>query len=309
ANRMGYPVVLKLLSQTITHKSDVGGVQLNLADEEAVRKAFRTIQENVARRGHADAFEGVTVQPMVREKGYELIVGSSIDRQFGPVILCGSGGVLVEVFQDRALALPPLNRTLARRLIERTKIYHALQGVRGQRPVNLDALETLVARFSQLVTNFLEISEIDINPLLAGPEQIIALDARVLLTPADLPAGQRLRLAVRPYPNQYTAPFRLDDDTEVTIRAIRPEDEPLIIGLHASCSERTIRMRFFSLVKTLSRDSLIRLCHLDYDREMALVAVHRDDAGPHIVGVSRYYLDPETGEAEFAVVVGDAWQG
>jgi len=250
-------------------------------------------------------FQGVTVQPMVRDKGHELIVGSSIDRQFGPVILFGAGGVLVEIFQDRALGLPPLNRTLARRLMERTRIYHALKGVRGQRPVNLETLETLLARFSQLVTDFLEIAEVDINPLLAGPERIVALDARVLLGPAD----QKPRLAIHPYPNQLTAPFRLDDGTEITVRAIRPEDEPLLIALHASHSEHTIRMRFFSLVKTLSRDSLIRLCHLDYDREMALVAVQRDEAGPHLLGVSRYYLDPETGAAEFAVVVGDAWQG
>jgi acetyltransferase len=310
AGRLGYPVVLKLLSRTITHKSDVGGVQLDLAGDDAVRRAFHAIQENVARLGKAEAFEGVTVQPMVRAKGYELIVGSSVDRQFGPVILFGAGGVLVEVFQDRALGLPPLTRPLARRLMERTQIYKALQGVRGQRPVDLAALETLLVRFSQLVADFLDVREIDINPLLAGPECLVALDARVLLAPPDLPRDERPRLAIRPYPNQLTAPFRLTDGTEITVRAIRPEDEPLIIAFHAGHSEHTIRMRFFSMVKTLSRDSLIRLCHLDYDREMALVAVHRDAAGaPHLVGVSRYYLHPETGVAEFAVVVGDAWQG
>jgi acetyltransferase len=310
AQHMGYPVVLKLLSQTITHKSDVGGVQLNLATDEAVRQAFRTIQANVKQRGRIEAFEGVTVQPMVRDKGHELIIGSSLDQQFGPVVLFGAGGVLVEIFKDRALALPPLTRTLARRLMERTQIYQALQGVRGQRPVNLDALETLLVRFSQLVSDMPDIQEIDINPLLATPERVVALDARVLLTPPDLPAEQRPRLAIDPYPNQLTAPFGLNDGTEVTIRVIRPEDEPLIIAFHAGHSERTIRMRFFSMVKTLSRDSLIRLCHLDYARELALVAVRHEDAGPsHILGVSRYYLHPETGVAEFAVVVGDPWQG
>jgi acetyltransferase len=302
AERLGYPVVLKVLSETITHKSDVGGVQLNLADDAAVRKAFAVIKGNVP----PDAFGGVTVQPMVRVKGQELIVGSSVDRQFGPVILFGAGGVLVEVFKDRELALPPLNRTLARRLIERTKISQALKGVRGQKSIDFGALETLLVRFSQLVVDFLDIGEIDINPLLAGPERIVALDARVLLAPADAP---KPRLAITPYPNQLTAPFRLDDGTEVTVRALAPEDEPLIIALHAGHSPHTIRMRFFSMVKTLSRDSLIRLCHLDYDREMALLAVRQHGEQPQALGVSRYYLHPETGVAEFAVVVGDPWQG
>jgi len=161
-----------------------------------------------------------------------------------------------------------------------------------------------------LLCDFLEIQEVDMNPVLAGPERVVALDARVVLCPPDLPPEKRPRLAIRPYPNQYTAPFRLSDGSEALIRAIRPEDEPLIIALHAGHSERTIRMRFFSMVKTLSRDSLIRLCHLDYDREMALVAEKKDATGrPQLLGVSRYYLTPQTGEAEFAVVVGDAWQG
>jgi acetyltransferase len=302
--------VLKLYSQTITHKSDVGGVQLNLTDDEAVRRGFAAIAANLARLPDSAALEGVTVQPMVREKGYELIVGSNIDAQFGPVILFGAGGVMVEILKDTALALPPLNRTLARRLMERTQIFHALQGVRGQRPVNLDVLEALLVHFSYLLCDFQEIAEIDVNPLLASPERVIALDARVLLCPPDLPEERRPRLAIHPYPNQYVAPHRLADGTELLIRPIRPEDEPLLIAFHATHSEHTIRMRFFSMVKTLSRDSLIRLCHLDYNREMALVAVHHDSEGkPHLVGVSRYYLNPQTNEAEFAVVVGDAWQG
>jgi acetyltransferase len=306
ARRIGFPVVVKLLSKTLAHKSDVGGVQLNLADEAAVRAAFERIRSNLQRLGKADAFEGATVQAMVRERGYELIVGSSLDAQFGPVILFGTGGVLVEVYKDQALGLPPLNRTLARRLMERTKIYQALQGVRGMPAVNLEALETLLTRFSLLLTDFLEIQEVDINPVLAAPERVVALDARLVLAPPDRP---RPRLAIRPYPNQYTAPFRLRDGREVTIRPICPEDEPLIVALHAAHSEHTIRMRFFSLVKTLSRESLIRLCHLDYDREMALVAVQGKGEASQILGVSRYYLNPETGTAEFALVVRDAAQG
>jgi acetyltransferase len=305
AKRIGYPVVLKLLSPTITHKRDVGGVQLDLADEGKVRAALETIRANVRKVAPPEAFAGVTVQPMIRDKGIELIVGSSVDRQFGPVILFGAGGILVEVTKDSALALPPLNSTLARRLMERTQVWRVLQGVRGRPPADVAGLEALLVRFSQLLADFAEIQEIDINPLLAGPERVIALDARLVLAPPD---ATRPPLAIHPYPNQYTAPFRLRDGRDVTVRAIRPEDEALIIALHASHSENTIRMRFFSMVKTLSRDSLIRLCHLDYDREMALVAVRREDDGEKILGVSRYYLSPETGAAEFALVVGDAYQ-
>jgi acetyltransferase len=308
ARRIGFPVVLKVLSTTITHKTDVDGVQIGLADETAVRTAYRTIESNVRKRSPS-GFEGVTVQPMIRDKGYELIVGSSIDRQFGPVILFGGGGVLVEVMRDSALGLPPLNRALARRLIERTRIIEALKGVRGQEPVPLESLETLLVNFSQLVADFLEISEIDVNPLLAAPERVVALDARILLCPADLPQGQRPRLAIRPYPNQYVAPWRLRDGTEVVVRPIRAEDEALIVQLFSTFSEHTIHMRFFSMIKRLSHESLIRLCHLDYEREMALVAVQHSDGLTRILGVSRYYLDPETGVAEFAVVVGDPWQG
>jgi acetyltransferase len=302
AGKIGYPVVVKLLSRTITHKSDVGGVQLNLSSEPAVRAAFENIRSKVA--SQPGAFDGVTLQPMIRGKGYELIVGSSVDAQLGPVMLFGTGGVLVEVFKDRALGLPPLTRTLARRLMERTKIWTALRGVRGQKSVKLAELETLLVRFSQLLTDFPEIQDVDINPLLASVERIVALDARVLLGAQ----GKQAQLALPPYPSQYTGRFQLRDGRVMTIRVIRPEDEPLIIALHAGHSQHTIRMRFFSLVKTLSRDSLIRLCHLDYNREIALVAVESDGKQTQVAGVSRYYLHPESGDAEFAVVVGDAWQ-
>lgn len=309
SRQLGYPVVLKLWSESITHKSDAGGVLLNVADDDAVRAGFLAIQENAVRYASQhglppDAFLGVAVQPMIRSKGYELIVGSSVDAQFGPTILFGLGGVLVEVFQDRALALPPLNRTLARRLIERTKVYQALQGVRGQRPVPLDQLETLLVRFSYLLCDFLDIQEIDINPLLASPDGIVALDARVVL------GTSKTELAIEPYPNQLVTTWRLPNGTEVVIRPIRPEDESLIEEHHRALSPQSIRMRFFSMVKSLSRDSLIRLCHLDYAREMALVAEQKDANGkPEIVGVSRYYMIPGTRVAEFAVIVRDAFQG
>jgi acetyltransferase len=312
AKKLGGPVVLKLWSEEITHKTDAGGVILNLAGDDAVRSAFAQIKANAEAYAQkhglkTDAFLGVTVQPMIDRKGYELIVGSSVDPQFGPIILFGTGGVLVEVFQDRALGLPPLNRTLARRLIERTRIYPALQGIRGQRPVPLAELEMLLVRFSYLLCDFLDLQEIDINPLLASPDGLLALDARIVLAPADLP---RPKLTIEPYPNQHTTTWKLSDGKEIVVRAIRPEDEPLIEAHHRTLSEQSIRMRFFSMVKTLSRESLIRLCHLDYAREMALVAEGVNDEGKHeILGVSRYYMNPQTRVAEFAVIVNDACQG
>ena len=180
AEKIGYPVVLKLYSLTITHKTDVGGVVLNLRDAAAVREAFTGIQKAVAEKVGAQHFQGVTVQPMAKLDGYELILGASLDPQFGPVLLFGTGGQLVEVFKDKSLALPPLNSTLARRMMETTKIYHALKGVRGRKSVDMAALENLLVRFSELVVENPRIKEIDINPLLASPDRLLALDARVV---------------------------------------------------------------------------------------------------------------------------------
>ena len=216
ADAIGYPVVLKLHSETITHKTDVGGVQLNLADAEAVRNAYTAIQTSVAQKVGAEHFLGVTVQPMAKVEGYELILGSSIDPQFGPVLLFGLGGQLVEVFKDRALGLPPLTTTRARRMMERTKIYTALKGVRGRDPVDLAGLERLLVRFAQLVTEQRWIKELDINPLMASPEKLIALDARVVLYDKDTTEEQLPKLAIRPYPIQYVGTWEAKDRTKVT---------------------------------------------------------------------------------------------
>src|SRR5246127_4927022 len=197
ADEIGYPVVVKLFSKTITHKTDVGGVKLNLRNREEVRHAYREIETSVSEKGVAGDFLGVTVQPMVKLDGYELIIGSSVDAQFGPVLLFGAGGQLLEVFQDRALSLPPLNTTLARRMMEQTRIFEALQGVRGREAVDLVALEQLLVRFSQLVVEQRWIKEIDINPLLASPGGLLALDARVVLHEPELTAEKLSRLAIR----------------------------------------------------------------------------------------------------------------
>src|SRR5581483_10306064 len=210
AVKMGFPVVVKLYSETLTHKTDVGGVKLNLNGAEEVRKAFGEIQRSVTEKAGAQHFQGVTVQAMVRDRGQEVILGSHIDPQFGPVILFGMGGQLVEVFKDVALALPPLNTNLAKRLMEQTKVFQALKGVRGNKPVDLEALEKLLVRFSYLVVENPEIKEIDINPLLASSEGLVALDARVIL---QAPGIKSPRPAIRPYPSQYVQVKKLKDGT------------------------------------------------------------------------------------------------
>jgi acetyltransferase len=315
AGQIGYPVVLKIYSETITHKTDVGGVQLNLGSAEAVDKAFRAIETSVTEKVGAQHFQGVTVQPMVKLKdAYELIIGSSLDPQFGPVLLFGTGGQLVEVFKDRALALPPLNSTLARRMMEQTKIYKALKGVRGRKPVDLQALEVLLVRFSALVAEQRWIKEIDINPLLASPDGLIALDARVVVHGPEVTLDQIPKNAVCAYPTQYVATWNMKDGTAVTVRPIRPEDEPAMVRFHETLSERSVYLRYFHLINLEQRtthERLTRICFIDYDREMALVAERRnpETGESEILAVGRLTKIHGTSEAEVAVLVSDKWQG
>jgi acetyltransferase len=319
-------VVLKVFSETITHKSDVSGVKLNLRGANEVRRAFREIEQSCRASAAADAnyktafrrnalqpFLGVTVQPMIAHDGYELILGSSIDPQFGPVLLFGTGGYFVEVFKDRALGFPPLNRTLARRLMERTQFYSALKrGFRGRGAIDLAALEEILVRFSQLVIEQRWIKEIDINPLFVSSKQIVALDARVVLhdpqtREADLPGS-----TIRPYPIEYIT-VRKIAGVDVTIRPIRPEDEPLMVEFHKTLSDRSVYLRYFGLLSFEERtlhERLRRVCFIDYDREIALVTdLKNRDATHQILGVGRLIKEHETDEAEFAILISDPWQG
>ena len=314
AQHIGYPVVLKVHSEIVTHKTDVGGVQLNLGDEKAVREAYRAIEISVAAKAGFGAFQGVTVQAMARIQGYELILGSSVDPQFGPVLLFGSGGQLVEVYRDRALALPPLNTTLAQRLMERTKIYRALKGVRGRKAVDLQALEALLVRFSELVVDQPRLREIDINPLIAAPEQLLALDARMVLFGRDVIDSELPRPAIRPYPAEYISTCTMKGGSRVTIRPIRPEDEPLMVNFHGTLSDRTVVSRFFHMEKLESRvahERLVRKCFIDFDREIALVADRVDPrSGEHeILAVARLTRMRRPEDAELGVLVTDCWQG
>ncbi len=318
ATAIGYPVVVKLHSHAITHKSDVGGVVVNLTDAAAVRGAYEAM-ELAIRRAHGEAaFAGVTVQEMVaRNDGLELIVGSSVDPQFGPVILFGTGGTLVEVFRDSAVALPPLNTTLARRLMEQTRIHRALQGVRGMGPADLEGLEQLLVRVSQLVLDHPAISALDVNPLLVAPRgtarPLVALDARILLVGGEGAICTAPRPAIRPYPAEYVRSWILRDGSAVTIRPIRPEDEPLVVAFHRTLSEESVYLRYFHMMSLSARtthERLIRICFTDYAREMALVADRRDpDSGEHaVLAVARLSRLHGGNQAEFSMLVSDPHQ-
>ena len=314
AHQVGYPVVLKLHSETITHKTDVGGVQLNLVDAAAVKATYERIRTSVTEKAGAEGFLGVTVQPMIQMEGYELILGSSVDPQFGPVLLFGTGGQLVEVYKDRALGLPPLNTTLARRMIERTRIYQALQGVRGRPPVDLEALEILLVRFSQLIVEQCCIKELDINPLIASHEGLLALDARVVLHGPEMTEADMPKIAIRPYPNQYVSAWTMKDGRKVIIRPIRAEDEPLVVHFHETLSDRSVYLRYLSpmmLSQRVTHERMARICHNDYDREIALVVEGESKDGERqIFAIGRMSkLHGEDNEARVTMLVSDQFQG
>ena len=316
AKKIGYPVVLKLNSEFITHKTDVGGVKLNLYSKDEVISAFNSIKKSV----NAKHFQGVAVQPMVTAKGYEIIIGSTDDFQFGPILLFGSGGQLVEVFKDRSLALPPLNTTLARRMMEQTKIYQAFKGVRGEKPVDLTALEQLMVNFSFLVVEQHWIKEIDINPLLVSSENIIALDARIILHDLKMSEEQLPQAAIRPYPTQYIFDSKLRDGSKITIRPIRPEDEPDLVRFHEQLSDLTVYYRYMhqiTLTQRIAHERLARICFIDYDREMALVVEKKNPKSKQskirsgekeIIAVGRLSKIHGTNDAEFAIVISDKYQ-
>jgi acetyltransferase len=313
AQAIGYPVVLKVVSGSATHKARVGGVKLDLRDESAVRRAFQEIQNSLAERGGHHHFEGVTVQPMALPYDYELILGSTVDPQFGPVILLGAGGSMAEFQEDYSLALPPLHRPFARQLIDRTKISKALRGEKGARTVDISLIESVLIRLSELIVDHPCIKEIDINPLAVSSAMAVVLDARMILHDAQLPEHAWPRPVIRPYPSQYTFHFSLADGRVVILRPIRPEDESLLIAFHQGLSELTVYQRYFHAIQLNQRvahERLSRLCFIDYEREIALVAeVCDDDGQKKVIAVARLIRQTEPKTAEFAVLVDDPSQG
>ncbi|PQO40725.1 acetate--CoA ligase alpha subunit [Blastopirellula marina] len=312
AKRTGFPVAMKLISPQITHKTDVGGVELGVASDEKVRAAFDRIVQSAKSHCPDAHIEGVSVQRMITHaSGVELIIGARRDPVFGPVLLVGAGGTSAELFQDTALELPPVNERLARRMLESLRIWPLLKGYRGGPGVDVDKLIEVLIRMSYLVADFPEIQELDINPLLATPHGAVALDARIMLDRSVRlnPPRRFSHLAIRPYPEELVRPARMSDGTACTLRPIKPEDEPLWHDFHANCSQKTLWFRFRSLVKEITHDMATRFCFIDYDRELTIVAEIEQDFQRKIVGVANIMADADRIDAEFAVIVGDDYQG
>jgi len=296
AERIGGPVALKILSRAISHKSDVGGVQLGLEGGAAVKAAAEAMLARVAERSGGATVDGFTVQEMASmPHAHELIVGVHRDPVFGPTVLFGKGGVEVEVVRDSAIALPPLNSVLAQDLIGQTRVHDLLRGYRDRPAADLEAIQRVLERVGQLALDLPEIAELDINPLLAGASGAMALDARIRVAPAADAAPP----AIRPYPDHLAHDAVLEDGSSVTVRPIRPEDEPAIAGMLARSSQEDLRLRFFAPIRQLSHESAARLTQIDYGREMAFVAAEDGE----LLGVSRLAEDPEGETAEFAVLV------
>jgi len=311
ASQIGYPVVLKILSPQITHKTDAGGVALDLNSEAEVREAFERIIKNARAYNPNAEILGVTVQPMIKKNGYEVIIGAKKDPIFGPVILFGMGGIGVELFKDYAIGIPPLNQTLARRLMEETKVYQLLKGYRNMPPANMKLLEETLVRFSQMIIDFPQIREVDINPLLINEKEAYVLDARIAID-KDLifqKVEPHQHLIISPYPKKYEALWKLRDGRTVLLRPIKPEDEPLWLEMFQNFSEESIRYRFFQIIKDTPHEVRVRYCNIDYDREIAIVAELNEEGRRRILGVVRVSLEPDKKQGEIAFIVADPWQG
>jgi len=312
ADRIGYPVVLKVVSPQVLHKSDIGGVALGLGNSGDVRRAFGRIVDSVLCCRPDVHVRGVTVQRMIHAgDGFELILGAKKDPTFGAVIMVGLGGVTTGVLQDRAVGLPPLNERLARRMLESLRVWPVLRGYRGRPAANLDRLIEIIIRFSLLVADYPEIREFDVNPLLVTSDDVLALDAALVLEPEGTidRADPYPHLAIRPYPEEYVRHARLGDGTLVTLRSVRAEDEPLWCDLVGRSSPQSIRFRFRSLFKRATHQMAIEHCVIDHERQISIVAERASNGQRELVGIAQIIPDPHHETAEFAVLVPDHWQG
>ncbi|MFO1147613.1 MAG: bifunctional acetate--CoA ligase family protein/GNAT family N-acetyltransferase [Alsobacter sp.] len=301
----GHAVAVKILSQDIAHKSDVGGVALNLSSVEAVTEAARAVMERVADARPDARIDGVTVQPMIhRPRGRELIAGLADDPTFGPVVVFGRGGTAVEVINDKSLALPPLDMNLARVLMARTRVWRLLQGYRDVPPADLDAVALTLVKLAQLSADIPEIRELDLNPLIADERGVIALDSRIKVEP--LPAGQRReagnpRFAIKPYPKEWERRMVLKGDWRVFVRPVRPEDEPLYVDFFKKVTPEDLRLRFFAKVKDFSHAFIARLTQLDFSRAIAFAAI--EESSGDLLGVVRLHADANHEEGEYAILL------
>jgi acetyltransferase len=311
AQQMGFPVVLKILSPQIIHKSDVGGVILNIHNESEVREAFELLIQRATAHNPAAHIIGVTVQPMVEKKGHEIIIGGKTDPVFGPTVLFGMGGVGVELFKDYSIGLPPLNTTLIRRMLEETKVYRLLKGYRGSAPVDLKKLEETLLTFSQLLVDFPQIKEIDINPMLISEKAACILDARIVVDKNQVCKKHEPHehIVISPYPKKYETLWTLKNGQEVLLRPIKPEDEPLWLEWFQGLSEESIRYRFFQMLKDTPHEVRLRYCNIDYDREIAVIAEVEENGKRKMLGISRVSIETDGKHGEMAFIVSDQWQG
>jgi len=310
ADKIGYPVVLKISSPDIIFRQDVGGVVRGITTPVELKREYDRLLDRVRERRPGAAISGVTVQKMVDVIDYELILGAKKDPDYGAAILFGMGGIGVEVFRDFAVGLPPLNQALARRLMEDTRVYQMLKGYRGKTPADLRQLEHILVSLSNLIVDFPEILAMDMNPLAVCDGKAVALDARIILDRSMHPSEMAYpHLVITPYPMRYVAPWRLRDGTEVILRPIKPEDEPLEHDMFTTLSEATLRERFYQSIKTITHEMHARFCNIDYDREMTIVAEIREDGRRRIIGMASFVIEPDSKRCEFSVLVHDDYQG
>ena len=310
AEETGFPVVMKLLSSEITHKTDAGGVCLDLRCKEDISRAYDGIMSSAARFAPHAAIEGVSIQPYFSSPDYEILMGAKHDISFGPVILFGMGGIFTEVLHDRALGLPPMNRLLALRLMQQTKVYTLLKGYRNRPGAGMEQLEEMIIRLSQLLIDFPKIAELDMNPVLIKDGSPVAVDARIRIAPTRVPSS--LHLVIGPYPEEDESRMLSTDGLPIFIRPVKPEDAPLFTALFGKLTPTTIYYRFFGMLKVLPPQMLARFTQIDYDREIALVALAEEEEtaqGQRMLGVARIIREPDGKTGEFSVVVGDEWQG
>ncbi len=309
ADECGYPVVLKIRSPDITHKSDVGGVRLGIPDAPGVRRAFAEMIAAAARARPEARIEGVSVERMVSSAhGRELMAGITTDEVFGPAITFGAGGIAVEVLRDRAVALPPLNARLADSMIAGTRVGLMLGAFRHLPAVDRAALDEVLLRVSEIACEIPEVAELDVNPLIADEHGVLALDARVALRACRPGMRRHAHLAIQPYPSELEAAETLADGSVLQVRPIRPEDSQLEEAFVSGLSQESRRLRFQSALRHLSPAMLARFTQIDYDREMALVAIEGAPGAEREVAVCRYVSLPDARSCEFAIVVADPWQ-
>ncbi|MCW4008631.1 MAG: GNAT family N-acetyltransferase [Candidatus Bathyarchaeota archaeon] len=310
AKQMGYPVVLKVLSQQIAHTADASGVILDINSDEEVRQAFNLIMHQAKEYDGKAHVIGVTVQPMIKHRGYEVIIGGKKEPPFGPVILFGMGGVGAELFKDYSIGLPPLNTTLIRRMLEETRVYQLLKGYGNFPPANFKLLEEILLLLSQLLIDFPQLKEVDI-PLYISEKEALILDARMAIDKEAVfkKFEPHEHLVISPYPKKYETLWTLRNGQEVLLRPIKPEDEPLWLEMFQSFSEESIRYRFFQVIKDTPHEVRVRYCNIDYDREIAIVAELTEEGRRKILGVARLSIEPDGKSGELAFIVSDKWQG